>query len=126
MQFEKIGIVTARIHGLNKPCYYFEAKCFWAFDIMFSGLHTLSFNLPFIYLSEDSEEEANQTLEELKKNFSDAGISDGNLVAILVGDNGDVRAIGAMGCDMWIDVKDKFVPKTFKELDIIITSLSVH
>lgn len=82
-------------------------------------------NIPCIKVG-DTEEEGVAFCNQLKENFKQANIYDGDKVAILFGANGSVRAIGRAGQDSWIDVTDKFVKKTFKELNIVITSLKVH
>ena len=46
-------------------------------------------------------------------------------MAVIFEDDGSVLAIGRIGQDVWIDTKDKFVKKTFAELNINIESLKV-
>lgn len=114
MKTEKIGIAIARINGLKNTPYYFDAKCFWACDILFFDTSSLKFtNLPWIWLSENSKSEAEQEYDKLKKNFSDAGIYDGDKVAVMFRENGRVIAIGSIGIDCWIDVENRFVKKNF-------------
>lgn len=126
MKFQEINIATARIDGLTKPPYYFEHCCFWAWGIMFSDTPTSEFyNLPFIKVGE-TEEEARIFCNQIKENFKQAGIYNGDKVVVLFEANGSVRAIGSIRRDSWIDVTDKFVKKTFKELNIVITSLKVY
>ena len=126
MKFHEVSIATARIEGLTKPPYYFEHHCYWAWKIMFSDTSTLGFrNLKFIRLGK-TEEEGEFLCNQIKENFKQAHINDGDKVAILFESNGRVRAIGRIGWDLWIDVKDKFAKKTFEELNIVITSLKVY
>lgn len=126
MKTQTISIATARINGLTASPYYFEAKCFWAWKIMFSDTSTLGFfNLPFIKVG-DNEEEAVIFCNRLKNKFKQANIHDGDKVAVIFGEDGNARAIGRTGTDLWIDVDDKFVIKTFKELNINIKSLKVY
>ena len=126
MKFQEVNIATARIEGLKKAPYYFDHRCYFVWDIMFSDISTIEFyNLQCIKVG-DTEEEGKLFCEQLKNNFEQANIHDGDKVAVLYGANGRVRAIGCIGQDSWIDAEDKFVKKTFEELDIIITSLKVH
>jgi len=126
MKFEKICIATARIKGLTKSPYYLEHHGYFAWDIMFYDTSTLMFdNLPCIEVGNTVEEAVN-FCNQLKENFKQGNIHDGDKVAVIFKENGHVRAIGRIGQDLWVDVDDKFVKKTFEELDIIITSLKVH
>ncbi len=126
MNFQEVNIATARIEGLKKSPYYFNHQCYWSWDIIFFDTSTLTFNnLPFIKVG-DTEEEGVSFCNQLKENFKQANIYDGDKVAVLFEANGDIRAISSIGQDSWIDVTDKFVNKTFKELNIVITSLKVH
>lgn len=126
MKFQKVQVATARIEGLNEPPYYFDHHCYWVWDIKFSDTSTLLFNnIPFIKVG-DTEEEGVAFCNQLKENFKQANIYDGDKVAILFGKDHRVIAIGCIGQDSWIDVNDKFVNKTFKELNIAIMSLKVH
>lgn len=126
MKFQKVNIATARIKGLEKPPYYSEHYCYYVWDIMFEDTSTLSFrNLPFIKVG-DTKEEGEIFCNQLKENFKEAHIYDGDKVAVIFGDDGCVLAIGSMGEDAWIDTTDKFVKKTFAELNIVIKSLKVY
>jgi len=126
MKFQEVNIATARINGLTKQPYYFDHHCYWAWSIIFSDSSTSRFyNLPVIEVG-DTEEEGIVLCNQLKENFKQAHIYDGDKVAVLFEANGSVRAIGSLGEDSWIDAGDKFVKKTFEELNIIITSLKVY
>jgi len=57
---------------------------------------------------------------------TDVHIYEGDKVAVIFKDNGQILAIGNTGEDAWIDTTDKFVKKTFAELNIVITSLKVY
>lgn len=93
---------------------------------MFEDTSTFSFrNLPFIKVG-DTKEEGEIFCNQLKENFKEAHIYDGDKVAVIFGDDGCVLAIGSMGEDAWIDTTDKFVKKTFAELNIVIKSLKVY
>lgn len=123
MKFQEIGVATARINGLTKDPYYFEHKCFWAWDIMFSDTSNLfDFdNIPFIKVG-DTEEEAVSFCKGLKENFSKAHIKNRNKVTLLLGPDvfglgGRVHAISRDG-RVWIDVDDKFTVKLFKDLSL--------
>ncbi len=125
MKLQEVNIATARIEGLSKPPYLFKPH-YWAWDIMFFDTSTIMFEqLPFINVGY-TEEKGVIFCNQIKANFDQANIYDGDKVAILYMKNGAVRAIGKIGHDSWIDVADNFVNKTFKELDISISSLKVH
>lgn len=125
MKLPEIGIVTATIKGLNEDPYYFDAKCFWSWNIILENPSDLFVhNLPYIYLHEDSEKEAIKACKKLKANFKKAGIFDGNHVAIIT-KGCYPKAIARLGGDSWIDVENKFVVKTFKELDLQFDNLKV-
>lgn len=126
MKFLKVNIATAQIKGLKKPPYYSEHHRYYAWDITFEVPSTLLFkNLPFIKVG-DTEKEGEIFFNQLKENFHKAHINDGDKVSVIFGDDGHVLAIGNSGEDVWIDTTDKFVKKTFAELNIIITSLKVY
>ena len=126
MKFQKVNIATARIKGLKKSPYYFAHHCYYAWDIIFENTSTLLFhNLPFIKVG-NTEDEGEIFCNQLKENFNKAHIYDGDIVSVIFEDNGHVLAIGNIGEDVWIDVNDKFIKKTFAELNIVITSLKVY
>jgi len=126
MKKRRINIATARIKGLTKPPYYFEHRGFYAWSVTFSDSSTLGFdNLPFIKVG-DTKEEGEILCNQLKENFKEAHIHEGDKVAVIFNNDGNVIAIGSIGKDLWIDVTDKFAKKTFKELNIVITSLRVY
>lgn len=126
MKCQEINIATARIEGLTKSPYYFDHHCFYAWDVLFSHTSTLLFkNLPYIKVG-DTEQEGEIFCNQLKENFKEAHICDGDTVAVIFGNDGNVIAIGCIGNDLWIDTTDKFALKTFEELNIVITSLKVH
>ena len=129
MKFKRVSIATARIEGLAKPPYYFKHG-YYAWDILFHDSSTVSLcDLPYIKVG-DTEEEGNLFYDQLKKNFNEAHINDGDKVAVILEDDafdeGLVLAIGNIGENAWIDVTDKFVKKTFAELNIIPISLTVY
>lgn len=126
MKFQNVNIATARIEGLTKSPYYFEEKCFYAWNIMLKDTSTLLFNnIPFINVG-DTEVDAKILCDHLKSNFKEAHIYEGDKVAVIFKDDGQILAIGNTGEDAWIDTTDKFVKKTFAELNIVITSLKVY
>ena len=93
---------------------------------MFQDTSTFAFhNLPFIKVG-DTEEECKIFCNQLKESFNEAHIYDGDKVAVIFGENGDVIAIRSIGEDSWIDTTARFVNKTFEELNVIITSLKVY
>ena len=68
MKCQGINIATARIHGLNRPPYYFDHKCFYAWGIDFSDSSTLFFNnLPVIKVG-DTKEQGEIYCNQLKSN----------------------------------------------------------
>jgi len=126
MKFQKVNIATARIKGLEELPYYFEHNCYYAWDIVFEDTSTFSFyNLAFIKVG-NTKEEGEIFCNQFKDNFKEAHIYDGDKVAVIFGDDGRVLAIGNIGEDTWIDTNDKFIKKTFAELNIVITSLKVY
>lgn len=126
MKFKEVGISTARIKGLKEEPYWFEHHCFWAWGINFEETSYLGvLNLSNIYLAEE-QDKAKEACDKFKMAFKEAWIHDGDRVAVMHDKNGTVIAIGRIGADKWVDVKDKFVCKTFKDLNIIITALKIH
>lgn len=126
MKFKKVNIATARIYGLTKSPYFFEFQNYYTWKIMFSDASSVIFrDLTFIDVG-DTEEEAEIRCNQLKENFKQAHINEGDKVAVIFENDGRVRAIGCIGKDLWIDTCDGFVKKTFEELNIIITSLKVY
>ncbi len=126
MKCQGINIATARIHGLNRPPYYFDHKCFYAWSIEFSDSSTLFFNnIPFIKVG-DTKEQGEIYCNQLKSNFKNAHIYEGDKVAIIFDKDGAVLAIGHTSDDVWIDVRDNFVKKAFKDLNIVVTALKVY
>lgn len=126
MNFQKVNVATARIEGLIKPPYYFDEKLYYAWDILFFDSSSLGFyNMPCINVG-DTEEEAEKISNQIKQKFKNAGINEGDEVAIIYGNDNQIIAIGCIGKDVWIDPNDNFSKKTFKDLDVIITSLTVY
>lgn len=126
MKFSEINIATGKIEGLDKPPYYFNHRCYYAWEISFYDTSTLTFNnLPFIRVG-NTEEEGEKYCNEIKKIFKDANIHNDDKVAIIFENTGEVIAIGKTSKDVWIDVRDKFTKKTFAELNIVVTSLKVN
>ena len=126
MKCQGINITTARIRGLNSPPFYFEAMCYYAWNLTFScASHMFFHNLSFFRVG-DSKEEGEITCNKIKKNFKKACIFEGNKVAVIFGNDHNIIAIGHTGKNLWIDVRDNFSKKTFKELNIVVTSLKVY
>ena len=121
-----INIGTAIITGLTKPFYYFEHRCWYAWDIMFKDPSTLMFNnLPYIKLGE-SEEQAKFKHAQILRNFKEAHIHEGESVAVIFRNDGFVVAIGKLGQNVWIDCLDNFCPKPFRGLYHRVSGLSVY
>jgi hypothetical protein len=125
MKFKKVNIAKAQIEGLTKQPYYFEHHCYYAWDITFKKASTTAFrNLCFIFVG-GTEEEGKILCDKFKKNFNKADISDGDTVDIIF-EKGSVIAIGSRTSDLWVDVNDKFKPKHFKDLNIVVKDLKVY
>ena len=126
MEFMRACVATARIRGLKAGPYYFDAKCFYAMRITFEDASTVEVNnIPFIYLSEEKAP-AEKAYERIAKTFEEAGIHEGDTVALLFTEMGSVFAIGKTGSDKWVDAKDHFTLKKFSDMDYIFTSLKVY
>lgn len=131
MKFKKVNIATARIKGLKKEPYFLD-NWFWGWEIVFSDFSTLgisNFLLDHALIIDvgDTEEEGKVTCNQIRENFKNSHIKNGDRIALLYESNGSIIAIGNLAEDSWIDVQDNFVKKTFKELNIIIiSSLKVH
>lgn len=124
MDKKRIGITSATIEGLDKKPYHFKEKCCWAWNLLFSDRPSTFLNLCAMYMGKNKTE-ALETYYSFKNTFTDNFIFDGDRVAVIYDDAGIV-AIGKNGKDSWIDVRDKFKEKTFKELNLIIESLVVE
>lgn len=123
--FKNLNIATAKIRGLNSSPYYFESKCYWAWEIQWEDCSSCFLSsLPFLKMG-DTEDEAQLFCNTVKRNFHSAGIYEGSKIVILFSNNGTVIAIGRVGQDIWIDINDKFRKKTFKELNIKVSTLKV-
>lgn len=123
--FKILNIATAKISGMESSPYYFEHKCYWAWGIQFEGCSYFFLpSLPFLKMG-DTEDEAQLFCNTVKSNFHSAGIYEESKVVILFSNNGTVIAIGRVGQDIWIDINDKFRKKTFKELNIKVSTLKV-
>lgn len=121
-----IKIATGEINGLNKEPYYHNDLCAYFWDITFSNTSCFLFNnIPFIKVG-NTEEESISFCNKLKKVFKEANIHDGERVAIIFKNSGKVIAIGKLGLNLWIDVRNNFALKTFKELKINIRSLRLY
>lgn len=105
-QKEDFSIATARIHGLNSNPYFFDHRCYWAYDIWFDESSTMKFtNLPCIKAG-NTEKEAKKFWAYLNYKFNLLSISEGDKVAIIFDKNGNVRYISAIGENSWIDMCD--------------------
>ncbi len=118
MHFEKIGVATARIKGLDNSPYNGVTGIFW--PIFLTDFSTIGCSfLPLPHFTR--EEECNK----IKEAFCNIGIKDGDKISIMFKQDGNIIAIGAIGKDCWIDLRDNFTTKTFSELNIVITSLYI-
>ncbi len=123
---KKVCIANAKINGLAKSPYFFEPRVYYVWDITFSKTSTLLFyNLPFIYMG-NTYEEAEVFCNQVKQNFADAHIQNGDMVKVMYQKNGSVKAIGSMKTDIWIDVDDKFSKKTLEELNVIVLEKFIY
>lgn len=127
MEKNQLCISTAELHFSN--LYWFEHRCFYAFDIDFKNSSTIFCpNLAYIPAGY-GEDTAEDFLKAAKNYFLTAGIHDGDTVAVLFSDD-RVLAIGALGNDLWIDVHEGIFPhvppKDFSALGIKAKSLKVY
>lgn len=126
MKFKTVSIATAKIKGIDERPYYSDHFCWYVWDINFSDPSTLFVkNLTFIKCA-NTKGYARVVWKKFKENFNTAGIHDGDKVAVMSDYAGDVMAIGRIGADVWIDVRDKFKIKKFADFNIVVRSLIVH
>ena len=125
MNFSEIAIAPARIGGLLDPPRYSDKSCSWFGKMAFHNDSTGGFAVIPIKNIGDTEDEAKNFLVQFEERLYQEGIHDGNNVAVLW-ENGNIRAVGIIGQDSWFDVTDNFTKKTFKELNIVITSLRMR
>ena len=109
---------TARITLSGTP-YYSNDLCYFAWDIRFFDTSTVFFNHLLFNKVGDTKEEAIKYCDEIKENFKQAGIEDGGEITV-IHEGGYVSAIGCAENNQWIDVNDRFVRKTFEELNLFI------
>ena len=127
MEKNPLCIATAELHFSD--LYWFEHRCFYAFDIDFKESTSIFCpNLAYIPAGYD-EERAEDFLKTVKHYFTTAGIHDGDSVAVLFSDT-QVLAIGALGNELWIDVHEGIFPhvppKDFSKLGLDTKSLKVY
>lgn len=114
-------IVTIEEGVINiSDVYYFNHRCYYAFDITFSDTSSLSFgNIIAICADKDDEKEAKKYLHDLKRRLKTDGIRSGERVEILVDENSkDVVAIKSTESSNWIDVRNKFVERKFSDFNV--------
>lgn len=124
----ELCIATAKIKGIDTPPSYWEHHCDYIWSITFEEPSTFVGNLAFIELGSNLKK-ALDYYYSFKDNFDKALICDGDKVSIIFDDSGhftEILAIGCIGEDSWIDVRDQFSLKTFKELKIKVDSLKVY
>lgn len=124
----EVCIATAKIKGLDTKPSYWEHHCNYIWSIPFEEPSTFVGNLALIEMG-DTLAEALDYYYLFKDNFDEALICEGDKVSILFDDLGnfaEILAIGCIGKDSWIDVRDQFSLKTFKELKIKVDSLKVY
>ncbi len=124
MKVQEVNFATARIKGLTNQPYYFEHRCFYAWNIKLET--TLEFNDILIVNVGQTEEGGKIFCNQLKENFNKAHIYEGDRIVVIFKDDGKVIAIGNKGEDVWIDITDNLSKKSFAELDIEFTSLKVY
>ena len=126
MKFKTVNISTANISGLEERPYYSEHFGWYVWDITFFDTSTLfAKNLTFIKCA-NTKGYARVVWKKFKENFNTAGIHDGDRVAVISDYAGDIIAIGRIGADVWIDVRDKFKIKKFADFNIVVRSLIVN
>ena len=123
MKKKSIGITAATIYGLKEKPYYNNHKCFWSWDIKFKDYPLFTFCNMLLYMGE-TEQEARETKRKIMAAFNKAKISEGNRVPVIY-HNSEVIAIGKPYCDFWIDIKDHYKIKKFKELKLNFDELFV-
>lgn len=121
MKLQKISIATARIK-LTNDIVSNSSGNYYTWKIDFSEKVTGKILIKAGEIYEDALDYCNQ----IKKIFEQAQIDDGDKVAIIFNEKGNIRAISRIREDSWIDVKDNFVQKTFKGLNIKIGHLKVY
>lgn len=126
MEIKNVSIVTARITGLESlPKCIGKKKYAW--EIKFFDMSSAyEFDNSISIEVGDTEELARAFSNKFKGNLKQAGILEAQPVAVIFDDGGSVIAIGRTKEDVWIDINDKFAKKTFKDLNVIITSLKVY
>lgn len=120
-------IATATLHFSD--IYWFNKHCYHAFDITFENSSTVFFNnLMFLNAGFD-QDSAEDFLKAVKEYFKLANIVDGAPVSVLFSGQ-QIIAIGARGCDLWIDVRKgvycRTAPLSFAGLGLNIKSLELY
>ena len=75
---------------------------------------------------EPREETTDSIYNFILSNLEQVNIHDGDKVAVIFDEEGNILALGKMKEDVWLDVTDDFKKKSFAELNIDITSLKVY
>ncbi len=132
MTFQHLTIASAKINGLTKDPTYLEPQCVWLWEFYFtrsSNPYASCFErsqLIKVGGSENTFEESKAFCDELKKKIVDKmGIREGERVPVIIGENGELIAIGKKHETLWLDVNDQFTLKGFEDFNIIPKSLEV-
>lgn len=127
MEQHDIHLATACIHF--SEIEYFPHRACYVFNITFVNTSSLLFNHLSSIPAGFDEYIAKDFLNDVKEYFSSVGIQEGSRVAVLFAES-RILAISALGNELWIDVHEgifpNISPKTFRNLGITMTSLTVH
>ena len=122
---QTIHIAVATIHGVDDAIEYIKEKDFYSWSLTFTNTTASFFNLAHIYLGKEYDV-AECIKADFKERFTRAKIFDGNRVAVIFDDSGNILAIGAINSQLWIDTNNKFTTKRFKDLNLNLDSLIYH
>lgn len=128
MTFRKLRLTNAKITNLHGQVGSDEetGKPYWILVLCIQSGAPLN-GLQRIPLTGNNESEFNEQIEKFSKNLESAGIKNDTPVAVIFEPGtGDVLAVAALASIYWIDFKDDFKIKQFKDLNIIPTDLQVY
>ena len=127
MTIERLRIVKTQIRFRDLDCPNSDEKePNFMIEVSFPNLPVVTYFSHLHLWPKVTGDEALETFLNLKATFAALDISDGSEVIVLYNDDGKILAIGAIGTDAWIDTNDNYKIKSFKDLNIIITSLKVY
>ena len=122
---KRITIGTSRIEGLTYEPHYDEENHYFYWKFTFTDSSMLLYqDLSFVCIGDDREAAKGHYAEVCEK-LRACDIREGEKVAVLSEDDGKVIAIAGIGEETWIDVKDWYTLKSFKDLFAPYDSLRV-